>query len=62
MSQYASGLRELAEKENVLALFTGLDATCIAWRQMKRKPPDSPEGMTVGFPKFKPRKYKKTLD
>ena len=60
MSQYASGLHELAEKENVLALFTGLDATCIAWRQMKRECPA--EGMTIGFPKFKPRKSKKTLD
>ena len=61
MSQYASGLRELAEKENVLASFTGLDATCIAWKQMKRKRPDSPV-ITVEFPKIKPRKSKKTLD
>ena len=54
MSQYASGLRELAEKENVLASFTGLDATCIVWRQKKRKRPDS-FGISVGFPTFEPR-------
>ena len=62
MSQYASGLRELAEKQDVLASFTELDNTCVAWRQKKTKRPDAPD-MSVEFPKFKPpRKRKKTLD
>ena len=62
MSQYASGLCELAEKENVLASFTGLDTTCIGWQQMKRKRPDPPD-ISLRSPKFKPpRKRKKTLD